>query len=124
MPSLKLITLEIFLDIKGSGRGKKFSHLKSLEKKAEASNLLNIYSDLSKIKLEKVLNEMAGKDYSFLKIKLAEILIGEITPVGKEIQKLLDDKLHLKGILKKGSEKANIIAEENLKNIRDIVGLI
>ena len=42
----------------------------------------------------------------------------------KEIQKLLDDKHHLKGILKKGSEKANIIAEENLKNIRDIVGLI
>jgi tryptophanyl-tRNA synthetase len=99
-------------------------NLKSLEKKAEASNLLNIYSDLSKIKLEKVLNEMAGKEYSFLKKKLAEILIAEITPVGKEIQKLLDDKLHLKGILKKGSEKANIIAEENLKNIRDIVGLI
>jgi hypothetical protein len=36
----------------------------------------------------------------------------------------LDDKLHLKGILKKGSEKANTIAEENIKNIRDIVGLI
>jgi len=99
-------------------------NLKSLEKKAEASNLLNIYSELSKIKLEKVLNEMAGKEYSFLKKKLSEILIAEITPVGKEIQKLLDDKPHLKGILKKGSEKANIIAEENLKNIRDIVGLI
>ena len=67
---------------------------------------------------------MAGKEYSFLKKKLTEILIEEITPIGKEIQKLLDDKVHLKGILKKGSEKANIIAEEKLKNIRDIVGLI
>jgi tryptophanyl-tRNA synthetase len=99
-------------------------NLKSLEKKPEALNLLTIYSDLLKINMEKVLNEMAGKEYSFLKKKLAEILIGEITPVGKEIQKLMDDKHHLKGILKKGSEKANIIAEENLKNIRDIVGLI
>ena len=99
-------------------------NLKSLEKKPEALNLLTIYSDLLKINMEKVLNEMAGKEYSFLKKKLAEILIGEITPVGKEIQKLMDDKQHLKGILKKGSEKANIIAEENLKNIRDIVGLI
>ena len=62
--------------------------------------------------------------FIFLKKKLSEILIEEITPVGKEIQKLLGDKSHLKGILKKGSEKANIIAEENLKNIRDIVGLI
>jgi tryptophanyl-tRNA synthetase len=99
-------------------------NLKALEKKPEALNLLTIYSELSKIKLEKVLHEMAGKEYSFLKTKLSEILIQEITPVGNEIKKLLDDKSHLKGILNKGSEKANIIAEENLKNIRDIVGLI
>jgi len=99
-------------------------NLKLLEKKPEALNLLNIYSELSKSKLEKVLSEMAGKEYSFLKTKLAEILIEEIVPVGKEIKKLSEDKSHLKGILKKGSEKAHIIAEENLKNIRDIVGLI
>jgi tryptophanyl-tRNA synthetase len=99
-------------------------NLKSLEKKPEALNLLNIYSELTKEKLEKVLDEMAGKEYSLLKKKLTEILIEEITPVSKEIKKLLDDKSHLKGILKKGSEKANIIAEENLKNVRDIVGLI
>ena len=99
-------------------------NLKELEKKAEALNLLTIYSELSKINLEKVLNEMSGKQYSFLKTKLAEILIEEITPVGKEIQKLLADKSNLEQILNKGSEKANIKAEENLKNIRDIVGLI
>ena len=99
-------------------------NLKALEQKPEALNLLTIYSELSKNRMEKVLNEMAGKEYSFLKTKLADILISEITPVGKEIQKLLNDKVYLKGILKKGSEKANTIAEENLKNIRDIVGLI
>ena len=99
-------------------------NLKLLEKKPEALNLLIIYSELSKTSLEKVLDEMSGKEYSFLKKKLSEILISEITPVGNEIQKLLDDKLYLKGILKKGSEKASIIAEDNLKNIRDIVGLI
>ena len=67
---------------------------------------------------------MSGKEYSFLKSKLAELLISEITPVGKEIKKLLEDKSHLEKILKKGKEKANIIAEENLKNIREKVGLI
>ena len=67
---------------------------------------------------------MAGKEYSFLKSKLADVLINEITPVGREIQKLLKEKTHLKNILKKGTEKANIIAEENLKNIREKVGLI
>ena len=93
-------------------------NLKNLEKKPEALNLINIYSEISKISLDKVLNEMSGKDYSFLKKNLTELLVKEITPVGKEIEKLLNDKSHLEQILKKGKEKANIIAEENLKNIR------
>ena len=67
---------------------------------------------------------MSGKEYSYLKKKLAEILVSEITPVGKEINKLLNDKSYLIKVLQKGKEKANIIAEENLKNIREKVGLI
>ena len=67
---------------------------------------------------------MSGKEYSYLKTKLAEILIEEITPIGKEINKLLDDRSHLEQILVKGRKKANIIAEENLKNIREKVGLL
>ena len=100
------------------------NNLKLLENKPEALNLINIYSEISKTSLEKVLNEMSGKEYSFLKTKLTELLISEITPVGKEIVKLLRDKSHLLKILEKGKEKANIIAEENLKNIREKVGLI
>ena len=100
------------------------NNLKLLENKPEALNLINIYSEISKTSLEKVLNEMSGKEYSFLKTKLTELLISEITPVGKEIEKLLGDKSHLLKILEKGREKANIIAEENLKNIREKVGLI
>ena len=67
---------------------------------------------------------MSGKEYSFLKTKLTDVLVNEITPVGKEVKKLLEDKSHLMKVLKKGTEKANIIAEENLKNIREKVGLI
>ena len=99
-------------------------NIKNLEKKPEAFNLINIYAEMTNKSLEAVLNEVSGRDYSFLKTKLSEILIGEITPIGKEIKKLLNDKAHLKQIMKKGREKANIIAEENLKNIREKVGLI
>ena len=99
-------------------------NLKSLEKKPEALNLLNIYSEVSKINLEKTLKEMAGKEYSFIKSKLADLLVSEISPVCKEINKLMDDKAYLLQILKKGTEKASIKAEENLKNIREKVGLI
>ena len=99
-------------------------NIKGLEKKHEALNLITIYSEISKTSIEKVLIEMSGKDYSHLKNNLAEILINEIVPVGKEIKKLLTDKSHLKNIMKKGTEKANIIAEENIKIIREKVGLI
>ncbi len=100
------------------------SDIKALEKKPEALNLISIYSELTKKDLTKVMQELSGKKYSFLKDKLSEILIDQITPVGKEIKKLLDDKTHLLNVLKKGTEKANNIAEENLKNIREKVGLI
>jgi|TARA_Y100000389_G_C17365946_1_gene466318 tryptophanyl-tRNA synthetase len=99
-------------------------NLKALEKKPEALNLLTIYSELSKNNLEITIKEMAGKEYSFLKNQLTEIIIDEIIPVGNEIKKLLDNKIYLKDVLKKGSEKANIISEKNLKNIREKVGLI
>ena len=99
-------------------------NLKELEKKPEALNLIKIYSEVSNVSLEKVLVEMSGKEYSFLKTKLTDLLISEITPVGNEIKRLLSDKAHLEQILEKGKEKANIIAEENLKNIREKVGLI
>jgi len=99
-------------------------NLKSLEKKPEALNLLNIYSEISKINLEKALKEMAGKEYSYIKGKLADLLVSEISPVGKEVIRLMNDKAYLVKILKKGTEKASIKAEENLKNIREKVGLI
>ena len=99
-------------------------NLKELEKKPEALNLLNIYSELSNINLEKALDEMSGREYSFVKKKLGDLLVSRICPVGKEIKKLMADETFLLKILKKGSEKANIKAEENLKNIREKVGLI
>ena len=83
-----------------------------------------IFAEISKNSLENVLNEMSGKEYSFLKTKLTDLIISEIGPVGQEINKLLKDKSHLEKVLKKGKEKANIIAEENIKNIREKVGLI
>ena len=99
-------------------------NLKSLEEKPEALNLLNIYTEVLKSNLEKTINEMAGKEYSFVKNKLTELLISEICPIGKEIKKLINDETHLREVLNKGAEKARIIAEENLKNVREKVGLI
>ena len=67
-------------------------NIKELEEKPEALNLLNIYSELSNISLEKALDEMSGKEYSFVKKKLGDLLVSQICPVGKEIKKLMADE--------------------------------
>ena len=99
-------------------------NLKDLEKKPEALNLINIYSDLSEMTVEHVLNEVKGKDYSYLKNKLSEVLIEIICPIGKEIKNLLEDKNYLEKVLKEGTEKARNLAVHNLKEIRNAVGFI
>ena len=126
-PGFNIENVYVFAGIPKVMRFMLHEALKTIDKKDKVINSTIQVSapegEIAKI-LEKTVKEMAGKEYSFLKTKLAEVLINEITPVGKEIQKLLKDKSHLKNILKKGTEKANIIAEENLKNIREKVGLI
>jgi len=97
---------------------------KELEKRPEALNLLNIYSDITKNSLKKVLEEMHGKEFSYFKDKLSDVLIETICPVGKKIKELMDDRTYLEALLKKGQEKASKKAEENLKKIREIVGLL
>ena len=47
-----------------------------------------------------------------------------ICPLGKKINELMAEKDYLEKVLKKGKEKAQNKSEENLKKIRDIVGLI
>jgi len=97
-------------------------NLKDLEKKPEAFNLINIYSDLMNNTLEQSLNELKGKEYSYLKNRLSEVLVEVICPVGIKMKKLLDDKGYLEKVLKEGTEKARNLAEYNLKEIRNAVG--
>ncbi len=97
---------------------------KELIKRPEASNLLNIYADVTGKKLENVLKEMSGKEFSHLKTKLADVLVEVICPIGKKIKQLMDDKSYLIDVINKGKERANIKAEKNLKMIREIVGLL
>ena len=95
-----------------------------LKKRPEAFNFLNIFASITKTPLENIINDMAGKEFSLIKTKLSDVLVSEICPVGKEITKLMADQSYLKKILIKGQEKAQLKAEENLKKVREIIGLL
>ena len=97
-------------------------NLNALKEKTEAMNLISIYASLSEMSLDQALNEVKGKEYSYLKNKLSEVLVEKICPVGKEIKKLLEDRSFLEKVLKEGIEKAKVKAERNLKEIKNVVG--
>jgi tryptophanyl-tRNA synthetase len=97
-------------------------NLNTLAEKPEAMNLISIYASLSEMSLDQALNEVKGKEYSYLKNKLSEVLVEKICPVGKEIKKLLEDRSFLEKVLKEGIEKAKVKAERNLKEIKNVVG--
>ena len=99
------------------------SEAEGLKNRPEAANLISIYASMNNMKINDVLKEFGGKNFSTFKSKLSESVIEKISPIGKEINKLLSDKKNLHKILEKGSKKADLIAKNNLREIYNIVGL-
>ena len=75
-------------------------NIEELKNRPEALNLLNIYSFITNSDLEKILENMAGKDFSKFKNELSEALVATICPIGKKIKELKNDSKYLMGILK------------------------
>ena len=96
--------------------------IKDLDKRLEAKNLLGIYSSLTNSTMEKSVEIFAGKNFSEFKEKLSEVLVDRIQPITLEIKKLLNDKSYLDKTLLEGVERANKIASQKIKRIKEIVG--
>ena len=98
------------------------SKINELEKRPEVENLLGIYSSLNNQNIEKTINEFSGKNFSDFKETLADLVVEKISPISKEIIKLLKNKDHIDLILKNGAEKANEDASKKVKEIKKIIG--
>mgnify|MGYP006078632665 CR=1 FL=1 len=96
--------------------------LKELDERAEVKNLIGIYSSLTNSNLEKSVESFAGKNFSEFKEKLSEVLVDKIEPISVEIKKLLDNQSYLDSILLDGAERANLVATNKIKKIKEIVG--
>ena len=96
--------------------------IKDLDERLEAKNLLGIYSSLTNSTMEKSVEIFAGKNFSEFKEKLSEVLVDRIQPITLEIKKLLNDKSYLDKTLLEGVERADKIASQKIKRIKEIVG--
>ena len=91
------------------------STIDELNKRPEAKNLIGIYSSLTSLSLEEVINNFSGKNFSEFKENLSQVLVDKINPISLEIKKLLNEKKYLDEILSNGCEKADNIAQKKLK---------
>ena len=94
----------------------------NLKERPEVENLLGIYSSLSNQSLEQSKKEFSGKNFSEFKEKLSSLLVEKISPISKEIKKLLNDQKYLDNILLEGSQKADTIASKKIKEMKKLIG--
>jgi len=98
------------------------SESKELKNRPEVENLLEIYSSLKNQNIDISINEFSGKNFSSFKDILSEVLVEKISPISKEINKLLKNKDYIDKVLEDGSKKADKYASNKVKEMKRIIG--
>lgn len=98
--------------------------LDGLEGRAEAKNLINIFSALAERDAQSICAEYEGKGFADFKRDLAELSVSVLGPITEEMGRLMDDKTYLDGILRDGAENAHAIAQPVLTRAHEIVGFL
>ena len=93
-----------------------------LKERPEAENLLGIYSSLSNQNLQNTIEEFSGKNFSYFKKKLTDLITDKIFPISKEMNRIQKDKKFVDDVLQKGAEKADQISSKKIKEIKEIIG--
>jgi tryptophanyl-tRNA synthetase len=100
------------------------SEAKGLENRPEADNLVGIYAALAGVAKDQVLKQFGGGQFSTFKAELVELAVGKLGPIGAEMKRLMQDPAQIDSILNDGATRAQAIAAETMKAVKDIVGFV
>jgi tryptophanyl-tRNA synthetase len=92
------------------------------EKKPGISNLLTIYSLFTGMEVDEVVNKFKGQGYGTLKKELAEVVIDKLSVIQKNYRDISEEEVLR--VLKEGAERAEAVAVETLKEVKEKMGLI
>jgi tryptophanyl-tRNA synthetase len=95
-----------------------------LEKRPEAENLLGIYAALADKSLDEAVQEFAGQQFSGFKNRLSDVAVSVMGPIATEMRRLMADPGYVDGVLRRGAERANVIAGKHLNEVQDIFGFL
>jgi len=100
------------------------SEEKGLETRPEADNLVGIYAALADITRAKVLAQFGNAQFSTFKNALTELAVAKLNPINSEMKRLLNDPASIDAVLADGSARAQKLAGETMKAVKDIVGFV
>ena len=92
------------------------------ENKPGISNLLNIYSVLSGMTIPELETKYEGKGYGDFKKDLVEVVVAALAPI-KERYEQIRYSDELIEILKDGAQRADAIAQQTMKRVKENFGL-
>jgi tryptophanyl-tRNA synthetase len=97
---------------------------KALAARPEADNLVGIYAACAGVSKAEVLKQFGGAQFSAFKPALADLLVAKISPITAEMRRLKDDTAYIDSVLADGSARAQALAAETMKAVKDIVGFV
>ena len=97
---------------------------KGLEHRPEADNLVGIYAALAGTTKADVLKEFAGAQFSTFKPALVDLAVARLAPINTEMKRLIADFAYIDSVLADGAARAQAIAAETMRQVKDIVGLV
>ena len=100
------------------------SEEKGLDPRPEADNLVGIYAALAGTTKAAVLSEFGNAQFSTFKAALVDQAVSKLGPIGAEMKKLVQDPVYIDSVLADGSQRAQAIAAETMKAVKDVVGLV
>ena len=90
----------------------------------EASNLLNIYIALTGEDRQAVYERFRHSGFSDFKQQLIDVLIAQIDPIRLRFEQLQTHRDYLHSLLTSGSERAAVIAQQTVRDVKKMVGLV
>jgi len=95
-----------------------------LAPRPEADNLVGIYAALAGTSKEAVLREFGGGPFSSFKAALVDLAVAKLGPIGAEMTRLVADPAYIDSVLGEGAARAQAIAADTMKAVKDIVGFV
>ena len=70
------------------------------------------------------LKEFGGAQFSAFKNALVDLTVAKLDPVNAEMRRLVGDPAYIDSVLADGATRAQVLAAETMKAVKDIVGFV